>query len=158
MRRRSEGVPAGVWGWCVFVYRKILVAFDGSKQSEKALRESCALAKACKARVAAIFVAEQLPLPRARDVGIEMVEAELSRMGALELRKASAIAGKAGVKLEQVYAAGSPAEEILRHAEKGGFDLVAVGVRGIGGVKRLLLGSVSGDVVHRAHCAVLVVK
>lgn len=140
------------------MYKNILVGFDGSKQSEKAVSEAAGIAKAVKAGLAAIFVAEQLPLPSARDLSPQIIQSELAEMGKLELKKAEFIAKKAGVRLVKIYAHGDPAMEVLRHAEKGGFDLVVVGVRSIGGVRRLLLGSVSGSIVHKSRCAVLVVK
>jgi nucleotide-binding universal stress UspA family protein len=53
---------------------------------------------------------------------------------------------------------GDPREEIPALAEQWTADLVVIGARGLGAVKRLVLGSVSTAVVHAAHCAVLVVK
>jgi nucleotide-binding universal stress UspA family protein len=53
---------------------------------------------------------------------------------------------------------GHPADEIVRAAAEADIDLVVVGARGLGRFKRLLLGSVSERVLHRAYCPVLVVK
>jgi nucleotide-binding universal stress UspA family protein len=53
---------------------------------------------------------------------------------------------------------GDPREEIPALAEQWSADLVVIGARGLGAVKRLVLGSVSTAVVHAVHCAVLVVK
>jgi nucleotide-binding universal stress UspA family protein len=49
-------------------------------------------------------------------------------------------------------------EEVVVLAEELGVDLIAVGSRGLGGVKRALMGSVSDSVVRHAHCPVLVVR
>jgi nucleotide-binding universal stress UspA family protein len=54
-------------------------------------------------------------------------------------------------------AVGHPESEILRIAEEIGADLVVVGSRGLGPLKRALMGSVSESVVRHAHCSVLVV-
>lgn len=54
--------------------------------------------------------------------------------------------------------AGEPAEEILRLANIYKVDLIAIGCRGLTGVKRILEGSVSSQVVADAPCSVLVVK
>lgn len=53
---------------------------------------------------------------------------------------------------------GDPAEEIIRLANIYNADLIAIGSRGLTGVKRILQGSVSSQVVEDAPCSVLVVK
>jgi nucleotide-binding universal stress UspA family protein len=68
------------------------------------------------------------------------------------------------VKEEGVEVAGTHAEigradeEIVRLAEELGAGLIVLGSRGLGGVRRALMGSVSDSVVHHAHCPVLVVR
>lgn len=59
-------------------------------------------------------------------------------------------------KLEIV--SGEPAEEILRLANIYKADLIAIGCRGLTGLKRILEGSVSSEVVAEAPCSVLVVR
>lgn len=61
-------------------------------------------------------------------------------------------------KVEMEIRGGHPSEEILRVAQAGGFDLVVVGSKGLTGVKRFLLGSVSQKIVKYAPCSVLVVR
>ena len=53
---------------------------------------------------------------------------------------------------------GLPAAEILRLAEKLDVGLIVMGSRGLGGIRRALMGSVSDSVVRHAHCPVLVVR
>ena len=53
---------------------------------------------------------------------------------------------------------GTPAAEIVELAEELGVGLVVVGSRGLGGIRRALMGSVSDSVVRHAHCLVLVVR
>ncbi|MCU0540932.1 MAG: universal stress protein [Oscillatoriaceae cyanobacterium Prado104] len=53
---------------------------------------------------------------------------------------------------------GDPAEEIVRLANIYQADLIAIGCRGLTGVKRILEGSVSAEVVAEAPCSVLVVR
>ena len=53
---------------------------------------------------------------------------------------------------------GDPAEEILRLANIYEADLIAIGCRGLTGLKRILEGSVSAEVVAEAPCSVLVVR
>ena len=53
---------------------------------------------------------------------------------------------------------GRPAAEIVELAEDLEVGLVVVGSRGLGGIRRALMGSVSDSVVRHAHCLVLVVR
>ena len=53
---------------------------------------------------------------------------------------------------------GDPAETLIDTAKDFGADLIVVGARGLGGVKRLLLGSVSEEVLRAARCPVLIGK
>ena len=52
----------------------------------------------------------------------------------------------------------NPAAEIVRLGEDMDAGLIVVGSRGLGGVRRALMGSVSDSVVRHAHCPVLVVR
>ncbi|HEY6751003.1 MAG TPA: universal stress protein, partial [Rubrobacteraceae bacterium] len=65
----------------------------------------------------------------------------------------------AGGKVAQTHLRlGRPVEEIVILADEIDAGLVVVGSRGLGGIRRLLLGSVSDGVVRHAHCPVLVVR
>ncbi len=61
--------------------------------------------------------------------------------------------------VEKVLESPSPAEAIMEEAHAGGTcSLIVMGSRGMGGFRRLAMGSVSNGVVHGAHCPVLIVK
>ncbi|MCW4035180.1 MAG: universal stress protein, partial [Candidatus Bathyarchaeota archaeon] len=53
---------------------------------------------------------------------------------------------------------GRAADEIVKEANSGGFDLIVIGSRGLGGIKEFFLGSVSDRVADEAKCPVLIVK
>jgi nucleotide-binding universal stress UspA family protein len=59
---------------------------------------------------------------------------------------------------ELILAEGRPAEEILKQVRERAIDLVVLGSRGSGSLKRLLLGSTSEQVLREAPCSVLIVR
>ena len=71
------------------------------------------------------------------------------------LEEMTAGAGDAGVDIELVPANGAPARTLLDAARDA--DLLVVGSRGLGGLRRLLVGSVSQQCVYHSTCPVAVV-
>ncbi len=63
-----------------------------------------------------------------------------------------------GRKVETLLVKGHAAEEILKTAKRIRADLVVVGSRGLTGLRRFLLGSVTHKVARHAPCSVLVVR
>jgi nucleotide-binding universal stress UspA family protein len=61
-------------------------------------------------------------------------------------------------KVQRFVLSGSPASEVVDHAERHKADLVVIGTRGHGAVARFFLGSVADRVLHEAHCPVLLTK
>ena len=127
---------------------KILVAIDGSESAEKVLEYAVELAKKHKAKVTLLNVEESKIFALKPDVAREIGERILS----------GAAAKVKGVKLNTQLEFGNPAETIIEAAEKGNYDLIVVGSRGLSSVKRFFLGSVSDDVNHHAKCSLLIVR
>lgn len=65
---------------------------------------------------------------------------------------------KAGLSTSVILAKGNPKVTIVKEAESWNADSIFVGARGVRGIERLLLGSVSATVAARAHCSVEVVR
>ena len=137
--------------------KKILVAHDGSKASEKAVKEACGLARKVKASLTVISVIPELYLT-------ELVE--MDRMRILDALSADAKRTLDRIKaktegiasLQTVIKYGNPAEEILAAAKKMKADLIVTGSHGRHGAQKFFLGSVSSKIVDHAPCSVLVVK
>ncbi len=138
------------------MYRRILVGYDGSESSKKAFATACDLAATHGAELYVLSVAR--PPEVADDVETEAVIENSRRYhrGLLaELR--AAVAGK-GIQMHFEVGVGHPAEQIIYDADRHDVDLIVVGDRGRSKFSRLLLGSVSKQVVQYAGRAVLVVR
>jgi nucleotide-binding universal stress UspA family protein len=60
--------------------------------------------------------------------------------------------------VREIAVEGEPADAILATAAEQGADLIVIGNRGMGALSGHLLGSVPGDIAHRAPCDVLIVQ
>lgn len=137
--------------------RKILLGYDGSVYAEHALKVALDLARRYGAAVTAVSVAHIPDFADTRDeINGALQDAE--KFYAQPLARARELAERENVALETRIVPGHPANALVHLAEKEGYDLIVVGDRGLSGVKRYLLGSVSEKTVRYAHCPVLVVK
>ena len=64
----------------------------------------------------------------------------------------------AGLDVGTTVAVGDVAEEIIKHAEKSGTDMIIIGTHGRKGLEKIMFGSVAAGVVKGAHCPVLTVN
>ena len=149
------------------MFKKILVALDGSEHADHALNYALDLAKKYSASLELLTVLhceyisfdidsmdfiEPQALGEYLDAQKAYCEKVLSQ--ALEKVKKSEPCLKVSTKVKE----GRPADEIVEAAKEGRFDLIVMGGRGIGGIKKFLLGSVSDRVADHAECPVLIVK
>lgn len=139
--------------------RKIVVGFDGSDHGRRALERAAAIASegAELYVVAAAKLSPSLMRDPAGGAGaIDPVEEEARASNLEEAR--TLLAGKGIANVHLVEGRGNPADILVQQAGDVGADLIVVGSRGQGFAGRLLLGSVSTNVVHHAECDVLVVR
>jgi nucleotide-binding universal stress UspA family protein len=147
------------------MYRKILVPYDGSQFSERAVEHAVYLAKALDAEL--VFVnATVLPAliytyHEATNVAInEAAQLLVESSKDAATRSLEGIEGrckKEGIRASYMHRVGDPAELILDTAKKEKADLIVMGSRGLGAVKSLFLGSVTRKVSERSTCPVLIV-
>jgi nucleotide-binding universal stress UspA family protein len=141
----------------------MLVAFDGSEDSFRAVRflRSLALPRQTKVRLLSVIEPSRYPTSAPKALRGQLVgmlkELESERRGQLEkaLEKAAIELGDKMTRVTRATATGDPATVI---AAGSNADLIVVGARGQGGMARLLLGSVSEKVLRDAKCPVLIVK
>lgn len=137
-----------------FSIRKILVGFDGSEQSIRALEAAAYLAKALGAEIVSLTVADYSSAA-AQDPQAVLIVREAAHKISGEALK---ILEARGVRGSSLVREGDPVSEIVRTSKEIGADLIVVGSRGLSTLKRILLGSVSQGVVARSSIPVLVVK
>ena len=140
---------------------KILLCTDGSKYSQKALEKASVIVKGCNVNeVAIIHVHERYnPLPTIPNESIRWIMQEHKKEGEKILSEALKLLKRENIKARTILKEGHPADTIVRLAREEGFDMIVIGSRGLGGLKKLFLGSVSNAVIQEAvNCSVLVVK
>ena len=151
---------------------KILVCIDGSEQSQKALEKASLIAGGCNVdEVAIMHVYDQkldfTGFPRDGEYGLAREDMEKFRKLQEENKNKRKmfledalkfIEGK-GIKARTIFKEGHPAEAIVEVGCGEAFDFIVVGSRGMGGLKKALLGSVSNAVVQQAEkCSVIIVR
>jgi nucleotide-binding universal stress UspA family protein len=123
---------------------KILLAMDGSKESEKAARF---LVQSLRALKAEVFVVHVMPHYHKFEAAGQAV---VDRYGE-QLTSA-------GYRVTSTLKVGHPAEEIVKVAERQKVNLIVAGAKGLRAVGRFFLGSVSTKLVQHSPCSVLVVR
>lgn len=149
--------------------KKVLVAIDGSENSDRALDFALDLAEKYVAGVTVLNVSES---PAIGAVTLEPTEPtayagvtvnfykDLQSFHEEILRKAvnRAREFKPNVAVSSKLREGNAASEIVAEAKEGGFDIIVVGHKGLGRVKELFLGNISEKVAHLASCPVVIVR
>jgi nucleotide-binding universal stress UspA family protein len=135
---------------------KILLAADGSEEAKLAAAVAGALAGGTDSELHVVTVGPFLPTVFA---STEEEPARMAREARRTLDEQVALIEAAGGGVAQAHLRlGGAAEEIVALAENVGADLIAMGSRGRGGIRRALMGSVSERVVHHAHCPVMIIR
>ncbi|MEH1872191.1 universal stress protein [Nostoc sp.] len=135
----------------------ILVALDGSEISDRVIQtlDNLALSKDAKVILCHVFLTpeSEMELPADRP------QSESPTFSYFHVEKQlQSYQENLSVPSELELVTGDPAEEIIRLANIYKTDLIIIGSRGLMGMKRIVQGSVSSQVVEEANCSVLVVK
>lgn len=138
------------------MYKKILLAYDGSAPADKAFAHAVDLATRYQASLDVIAVAR---IPEfGDDVETEAILENSQKHYEKVLAPLKEQIASQGMRACFEIAVGHPAEQIIYYAEKNDVDLIVMGHRGKTFFDRWRLGSVSKQVIHYAHCDVLVVR
>lgn len=144
------------------MFKHILLPADGSDNERRAIEKSLGIAQAFGSRVTAIYVIDPYAFS---GVGTDFAygQAEYlsaaSAEGKAALAQASQAFEQAGIEVETALVEShSVSKGILAKAREVGADLIVMGSHGKKGLEKLVLGSVTSQVLSHAHLPVLVVR
>ena len=144
--------PSGYAGERHDPFRKIAVAFDDTPEARVALARAEALARASRATIVVYAVsAPPTVVPGAGGY----VPASPPQAGQIVTKAVKAVDERLAATGREL--SGAPGQALAEACEEDDVDLIVAGSRGYGPVLRVLLGSVSRQLLHRAPCPVLVV-
>lgn len=156
------------------IYSKILVPYDGSKHAEKALNKAVNLAKLIKgSEIIILNVIEEILTPPLvfptrirhyktgedttlstyfRDLQTDMRYKMINTLEKIKQKYENS------VKIRTVVLVGSAEDKIVGYANRQNVDLIVMGSKGLKGISRLLMGSVSRHVSEKVKCSVMIVR
>jgi nucleotide-binding universal stress UspA family protein len=144
------------------MYRRILVAVDGSKTSTRALKEAIKLAKDQRAALRLIHIVDEMPAYMMAEVpySIDDYHRAMREAGRKELAKCAAQAKAARLKFDTklvVTLTRSIGDVIHKEAKRWSADVIVIGTHGRRGFNHLFLGSVAERVIRLAAKPILVI-
>ena len=145
------------FGKCTGRYDSILLSFDGSKFSEKALEKACEFACTDGSRITAVYV-----VPRYEEMieffATSFIRENLRHDAEHVIEKARTIAKDHGVQIDTEIVEGDEADKIIETANRLKNNLIMRGTHGWTGINRAIIGSIAERIIINAPCPVLVVK
>ena len=137
-------------------FKKILIAYDGSAQADKATESALGLAQSLDARVL-LFAVARPPEP-ATMVEVDAMLDDAREHFEVQFSKIVQHAKDLNVELQTDIAVGHPVEQIVHRAETDHVDLIVLGRRGKSRWEKMLVGSTAEKVLRYAHCPVMVIR
>jgi nucleotide-binding universal stress UspA family protein len=138
-------------------YRKMLIGFDGSSASERALQSGLALAQQIGSEVDVLWIGE-VPVTHRTQTEARDDEKRARDFFNTLCETIDATAIEQGVKVNAEFRRGNAPRILVSEAESGGFRLIVIGHRGHSGLWGKLLGGVADRVSHHAQCDILIVR
>ncbi len=145
---------------------KMLVCTDGSEQSIKAVKKAAFTAshleEVAVTLIHVYYLDTAIISPHADGYVtgeiLQRIDGEKKEEGKKILAEAAKIFEENNIKVNTLLTKGHPGTTIIEAAKQGKYDLVVIGSRGLGGLKKLLLGSVSNAVAQEVETTVMIVK
>lgn len=153
------------------MYKKILVAFDGSEASKHALDHAVSIADMIKAKIHIVSVVPRVMMPVFPDEGFGAAPVTAAQDMSDYQERMKTVYGKSleealqdisnhypHLVVETKLMEGRPSATIVEEAESNDMDLIVIGSRGLGGITGWILGSTSRNIVENCTKPILVVK
>ena len=136
----------------------LVVAYDGSKPSKKALNKAIELAPKLGDELTLLSVTEPVCPVSIHEKDCAIIDEKYKQETKEILNSVKGEIEKAPLKIKTAVRHGKPEEEIIKFAEDEKADMVFIGSRGRHGAKKYFLGSVSLRVSEYSPCSVLIAK
>lgn len=133
---------------------KVVVAYDGSEHAHKAVDQLKLLSGPVDAVLVSVVRGPALGI-RGTAIEVDQSEIDAARDALQKVAKELAAAGRT---VQTKLMMGEPADALIDEAIEQKADLIILGTRGLNLAKRIVMGSVSTNVLHHAPCSVLVVR
>jgi nucleotide-binding universal stress UspA family protein len=145
------------------LYKKILIATDGSEYIKKVVTHAIELAKLSGAGLHAVYVMDIIidygpKSYLSTDISTEGLENFLRNEGEEATKYIEEQAGEEGLSVEKWILKGHPAEEILKFADEQSVDMIVMGTLGRSGIEKFVLGSVADKVIRNSRIPVVTVR
>ncbi|MBA4394340.1 MAG: universal stress protein [Desulfobacca sp.] len=137
------------------MFKKVLVAYDGSEDSKKALEIALELSRKFDSEVHLLTIIEQLPHYAATIGEVKEALAEITK----EIEKQQTLvceeARERGIELKCRILPGHEVEAIIAYAQKGNFDALLLGRKGRSAILHTQSGSTAVQITTHAPCTVI---
>src|SRR3970282_2228117 len=140
------------------MFRKILVAYDGSEGAKAALNAGTGHTKRLPPRLQSISVEEELPHYAATMGEVQDAKERVDEYFRVLTKDARDQAALAGVELQTAIREGHEVEIIVKYAKEGSFDLLLAGYHGHSRIFERVLGSTAQSIIRLSPCSVLLAK
>ena len=140
------------------MYKKILVAYDGSEGAKIALNSALVIAKALKAKLNALWIGGFRAYYHETVAEIDEEEKAIENFSTKLKREIRCLAQKESYEIKYTHMTGNPAKLISKFAATNHFDLIVLGCKGHSGLWGNDLGHVTDKVSENAKCNVLIAR
>jgi nucleotide-binding universal stress UspA family protein len=139
------------------MFKRILLAWDGSDHSLRAAEKAIEIAKCTENSSLAVVYVKDTNKSKS-EVLQNWNNIDISSPKEDRIKRIERMARESNIQYKVEMLNGEPGPAIVEYTNKHGFDVVVVGSRGLNALQEMVLGSVSHKIAKRANCPVMIVK